>query len=83
MKNLRNDVRWVLINFIINKCIVGRVLPGVERKWQCNCDGWLQLLRSSAAAIFILSLVACVMRMWVRAPIIAKVRCMLGLQEVA
>ncbi len=63
-----------LIDFNINRCVVGRVLPGVEHKQQHNCNGWWQLLRLSAVAVFIVPLVVRVMRMRARAPIIAKVR---------
>ncbi len=83
MNNVPYDVGPALIDFNINRCVVGRVLPGVEHEWQRNRDGRRQLLRSSAAAVFILPLVVRVARMRARAPIIAKVRCMLQLQEVS
>ena len=83
MNNVPYDIGRTLINFDINKCVMRRALPGVERKRHRNCDERRQLLRLSAAAVFILPLVARVVRMRARAPIVAKVRCMLQLQEVA
>ena len=62
---------------------MGRASPGVKREQHCNRHGRQQLLRSSAAVIFISALVVRVARMRARAPIIAKVRCMLQIQEVA
>ena len=62
---------------------MGRALPGVERERHRNCNGWRQLLRLSAAAVFILPLVKRVARMRAHAPIVAEVRCMLQLQKVA
>ena len=46
------------------------MLPGVERKWQRDRDGWQQLLRLSAAPVFILPLFARIRRIGVRAPIV-------------
>ena len=83
MNNVPYNVGCTLINFIINRCVMGRASPGVERKRHRNRDGRRQLLRSSAAAVFILPLVTGVMRMWACAPILATVRCMLQLQEVS
>ncbi len=83
MNNVPYNARRTLIGFNINRYVVGRALPRVERKRQRNRDGRRQLLRSSAAAVFILPLVTGVMRMWACAPIIAEVRCMLQLQEVS
>ena len=79
MNNVPYDVGRTLIDFNINRCVMGRASPKVERKQHCNCDGRWQLLRLSAAAVFILP---CVARMQARAPIVAEVRCMLLLQEV-
>ena len=77
MNNVPYDAGRALIDFNINRCVVGRASPRVERKRQRNCDGRWQLLRSSAATVFILLLVALVARMRAHAPIIAEVRCML------
>ena len=83
MNNVPYGVGRALIDFNINICVMGKASPGVERDRHHNRDGRRQLLRSSAAAVFILPLVTGVMRMWACAPIIAEVRCMLRLQEVA
>ena len=83
MNNVPYNVGCALIGFNICRCVMGKVLPGVEHKQQHNRDGRRQLLRSSAAAVFILPLVTGVVRMWACAPIIAKVRRMLQLQEVS
>ena len=80
MNNVPYGGGRALIDFNINICVMGRALPRVKRERHHNCDGQRQLLHSSAAAVFILSLVAHVVRMRARAPIIAKV---LRLQEVA
>ena len=83
MNNVLYNVGCTLINFIINRCVMGRAQPGVERKRHHNRDGRRQLLRSIAAAVFILPLIARIARMRAHAPIVAKVRCMLQLQEGA
>ena len=79
MNNVPYGVGRALIDFNINICVMGKASPGVERERHHNRDGRRQLLRSSAAAVFILPLIARVARMRARAPIIAKVRCMLRL----
>ncbi len=63
MNNMPYDVGRALIIFNINICVMGRALPGVEREWHRNHNGQRQLLRSIAAAVFILPPVARVARM--------------------
>ncbi len=79
MNNVPYDVGRALINFNISRCIMGRVSPGVERERHRNRNERRQLLRLSAATVFILPFDARVARMRAHAPIITKV---LGLQEV-
>ncbi len=79
MYNVPYDIGRALINFNISRCVMGRVLPGVKRERHRNRNERRQLLRLSAATVFILPFDARVMRMRARAPIITKV---LGLQEV-
>ncbi len=79
MNNVPYNVGGALINFNISRCVMGRVSLGVERKRHRNRNERQQLLRSSAATVFILPFDARVARMWARAPIITKV---LRLQEV-
>ena len=82
MNNVPYELGRALIDFNINRCIMGRALPGVKRERHCNHDGRRHLLHSSAATIFILPLVAHVARMRAHTPIVAEVRCMLQEQEV-
>ena len=70
MNNVLYGVGCALINFDINKFVVGRASPGVKRKWQCNHNGGQQLLHSSTTTVFILPLVVCITRMQARTPIV-------------
>ncbi len=63
MNNVPYDVGCELINFNISRCVMGRVSPGVERERHRNHNERRQLLRSSAATVFILTFDVCVARM--------------------